>query len=110
MGLELSCKCKACGIVSPVTDDDIEGLDERISDERSDAVDDARDNWNYQDDVSVDSIIGGARPLHELAVAVRKQDRAEAEYWLDKLGEIIGARAKEDIDQGRFSPRAREGT
>jgi len=45
--------------------------------------------------------------LFELAAAIRRGDRAEAELQLDRLSEALGPKAVERVQIGRFSPRAK---
>lgn len=52
-------------------------------------------------------LTGGDRPLWELAAAIRRRDWAEAEIHLDRIAEIVGPAAVEEVQQGRFGPRAR---
>jgi hypothetical protein len=54
-----------------------------------------------------DDLLHGSRPLQEMAIALRRGDIAEAERLLDGIADEIGPKAVEEVQQGRFSIRAR---
>lgn len=63
-----------------------------------------RDTEPAKDDGIED--FGGERGLFELAAAVRRGDRSEAELWLDRIAEELGGWATEEVQLGRYSPQA----
>ena len=88
---------------------DIPELDRHfhLSIDQADAyASDAKDR-EYQDYIDPVYLTGGERTLWELAAAIRRGDVAEAELHLDRLADEIGLPAVEEVQQGRFSNRAR---
>lgn len=61
----------------------------------------------FEDYTDLSHIVDGGRDLYELAAAIRRGDRAEAELMLDRIAEEMGARAVEQVQQARFSNRSR---
>jgi len=51
---------------------------------------------------------GRGRRLFELAAAIRRGDRQEAEIHLDRISEELGPKAQEMVQQGRYSLKAKE--
>ncbi|WP_394658452.1 hypothetical protein [uncultured Novosphingobium sp.] len=98
--------CTSCKNEVGFDIDDVDGLDTVIDDERNEAAVAARDE--FKDFVDLGDLTGGRRPLWEMSAALRRGDIGEAEYWLDRIAEEIGARAIEDVQQARFSIRARK--
>ena len=47
------------------------------------------------------------RPLQQLAAAIRRGDAQDAELWLDRIADDLGIEAEEQVQQGRYSSRAR---
>lgn len=108
MAISLSATCPKCAADIELKQADIDGLDDLIEDERSDAVADYKDDQGIDDPrVDVDILTRGQRPLFELAIALRQGDMAEAELLLDRIAAELGDGAVEEVQQGRFSPLAR---
>jgi len=104
MGKVFSVECKSCGVSIGFEDDDIVGLESYIESEVEDRSDSGPDDDDEQPSLAS---VGGARLFYELAVAVRRGDRAEAELLLDRMAEGWGLAAQELVQQGRYSPAAR---
>lgn len=78
---------------------DMERMTEKETRERVEA--------EFEGRVDISDVIDGRRILFEPSAAIRRGDRAEAEYQLDQLAEEIGVVAVEQVQQARFSNRAR---
>lgn len=104
-------KC-ACGEYVGFEIDEIPELDTHVSSLRGISYDEGHEAGKDEgadearEDIALD-MKGGDRPLMELAIAIRRGDRAEAELQLDRIAYELGARAIEDVEQGRYSLRAR---
>lgn len=91
---------------------DVPELDEYVGEETDKAARGARREVEeeFADFIDPDVLAEGDQDgydLFELAVAIRRGDRAEAELQLDRLSEALGRKAVERVQLGRFSPRAR---
>lgn len=105
-------KCASCGDNVQFATSDISELEERIAVIRSESYDSGYANGegfgNEQGrSQTAYAVTGGERPMWELAAAIRRGDRAEAELQLDRVAEQMGDRAIEDVQQGRYSPQAK---
>lgn len=110
MGMEFSITCKHCSTPFPFTEAEADGLADHIIDERCDARRESEKLYvgpDYIDASELSDGLSGNRPLRELAVAIRRGDRAEAEHLLDVIAAKIGDEATEQVQQGRFSPEAK---
>lgn len=61
----------------------------------------------FEDYINPDIFTDFDRPLFELAIAIRRGNREEAELHLDRIAREIGGKAVEEVELARFSPRAR---
>lgn len=59
------------------------------------------------DEYGLENLVDGERTLRSLAAAIRRGDRDDAEFILDRIAETLGVEAIEQVQQGRFSPEAR---
>lgn len=104
-------KC-VCGEYVGFEIDEIPELGKHVDGLRSMSYDDGHEAGKEEgaeearEDIALD-MRGGERPLWELAAAIRRGDRAEAEIYLDRIAYEMGARAIEDVEQGRYSHRAK---
>jgi hypothetical protein len=110
MGKVFSIDCKACGKAVAFEPDCVEGLSDWIDREVNDRTDDGF-GGEFDDDDGDDeqpslALVGGERLFYDLAAAVRRGDRAEAELLLDRMAEGWGTAAQELVQQGRYSPAA----
>jgi hypothetical protein len=111
MAKTFSIMCEHCERDFEFTEDEAKGLSDHITTARSDAFDDGVDEGKERasyDYVDVrDQLVDGKRHFWELSAALRRGDIREAELQLDMIAEKIGGQAVEDVQQGRFSYRAR---
>lgn len=104
----LETRCPKCGDeieISQIHDDALAAM---IEDERDDAASRARDEVesDAREDVEME-VLGSDRAFRELAAAIRQGDRREAEYQLDRIAERAGSEARNQVELGRYSIRAR---
>ena len=105
MPVQFVTTCEKCEAEVPLYLDEIEGLPRHIENERSEERRAAE--REFDGFVDAGALTDGDRPLWELAAAIRRGDRFEAELQLDRIAEELGVDAVEQVQQGRFSPRAR---
>ena len=103
--------CHHCGSENRLDIDDVSGLHDHISDQedaaREEGRDEVRDEYANPELVEADLLIADARPLHELAIAIEAGSRNDQRHWLDRIAASLGDAATEQVQQGRYSPRAR---
>jgi hypothetical protein len=95
-------KCAGCGDNVEFVAGDVPDLRAHIRDERSDGYNEGKVD-GYEDGArEALKLFGLQRPMLELSAAIRRGDRAEAEIWIDRIADEMGAEAYEDVQQGRF--------
>ncbi|MGE4340150.1 MAG: hypothetical protein AB7E55_29985 [Pigmentiphaga sp.] len=102
-------RCGACGEPVSFNVEEVPELSGHIVTQEANAFAEGKDEGFAEGEAEALSsvgITGGSRPLWELAAAIRRGDRFEAELQLDRIAEEMGPRAIEDVQQGRFSLRA----
>lgn len=104
-------QCSKCEHDNDFKIEEVEDLAAYIEDERVSSYDEGKADAEEVDDpeqyIDVGVLFLAARPLWELSAAIRRGDRAEAEHQLDLIAESIGTNAVEQVQQARFSSRAK---
>lgn len=111
--VEFKVTCKCCDAKFDLRSHEIDGLADHIDQLENNAFHDGKDEGRdettsrFAGYFDPDDLTSGHRPLWELAAAIRRGDIAEAEHQLDRVAEEIGLKAIEQVQQGRFSLRAK---
>ena len=101
-------KCEKCAAEIEFEIEQVPELESAMSANEAEAAAQERRTCEseFKDHVDADEIMAGRR-LIDLAIAIRRGDRAEAEHQLDRIADMLGVKATEHVQQGRFSARAR---
>jgi hypothetical protein len=84
---------------------EVDGLDQDIEGQCEDARCEAERQFVGM--IDPDELPENPRLWHDLSAAIRRGDRGEAEYLLDRIAAEIGKEATDAVEQGRFSHMAR---
>lgn len=102
-------ECEHCGKQTDFTIAEVPGLSRDIDEEIEEACRVERRETEAQFDGMIDPADHPihARTMHELAAAIRRGDKAEAELLLERVASDLGAEHVNAVQVARFSREAR---